>query len=151
MSQLNGEDLEKIVELCLKAAFPNDIVALMLHGPYAYGYAKEETAINILLITNSDKASLKHQVKRLDSKKIRILVVDKGTFEKDVENELVGGILADTMLTPYKPLINDKYLWSQEVKFKKRIIEEALNNLILSFPNMSKNFIIKPKYFMFEA
>jgi len=151
MSQLNGEDLEKIVELCLKAAFPNDIVALMLYGPYAYGCAKEETAINILLITNSDKASLKHQVKRLDSKKIRILVVDKETFEKDVENELVGGILADTMLTPYKPLINDKYLWSQEVKFKKRIIEETLNNLILSFPNMSKNFIIKPKYFMFEA
>jgi tRNA A-37 threonylcarbamoyl transferase component Bud32 len=123
----------------------------MLHGPYAGGYADEKTAISTLLITDSNKISLKYQFKRLDSEKIRLLIVDEGTFERDVRSEWLGGIFADNLLTPYEPLLNKDYLWSQEVRFKKRIVEEALSNLVLGFPEMSRNFMIKPEYFMFEA
>jgi tRNA A-37 threonylcarbamoyl transferase component Bud32 len=151
LTQLNSETLKRIVDFALEAASPNNAVAAMLHGPYAGGYADEKTAISTLLITDSDKTSLKYQFKRLNSEKIRLLIIDGRTFERDVGSEWLGGIFADNLLTPYEPLVNKEYLWNQEVIFKKRIVEEALNNLVLGFPEMSRSFMIKPEYFMFEA
>ncbi len=150
-AQMNGEVLKKVVGFALEAASPNNAVAAMLHGPYAGGYADEKTAISILLITDSDKISLKYQFKRLNSERVRLLIVDIGAFERDVRSEWLGGIFADNLLTPYEPLVNKEYLWSQEVRFKKSIVEKALTNLVLGFPEMSRNFMIKPEYFMFEA
>lgn len=151
LAQLNSEVLKKIVDFALKAASPNNALAAMIHGPYAGGYADEKTAISVLLITDSDKISLKYQFKRLDSGRIRFLIVDRVAFERDVRSEWLGGIFADNLLTPYEPLVNKEYLWGQEVRFKKNVVEKALNNLVLGFPEMSRNFMIKPEYFMFEA
>jgi tRNA A-37 threonylcarbamoyl transferase component Bud32 len=151
LSRLSSEALKIVLDFALESASPNNAVAAMLHGPYAGGYADEKTAISTLLITDSNKISLKYQFKRLNSEKIRLLIVDEGTFERDVRSEWLGGIFADNLLTPYEPLLNKDYLWSQEVRFKKRIVEEALSNLVLGFPEMSRNFMIKPEYFMFEA
>lgn len=151
LAQLKSEALKRIVDFALEAVSPNNVLAAMLYGPYAGGYADEKTAISVLLITDSDKISLKYQFKRLNSGRIRFLIVDKGAFERDVRSEWLGGMFADNLLTPYEPLVNKEYLWCQEVRFKKRIVEKALNNLVLGFPEMSRNFMIKPEYFMFEA
>ena len=125
--------------------------AILLYGPHAGGYADEEVAINALSIVESSKPILKYYVKRFNSIRVRLLIADKQTFEGDVEKEQLGGMLAEILVTPYEPLLNESYLWEKEVEVKKRIINNILRNLILSFPEMSRVFIIKPEYFMFEA
>ncbi len=147
---LKGEELKRIIDVSLDIA-PKEMIALSLYGSYAGGYADEKATIDVLMIINSDKIVLSSRSKSFDSRRIRFLIIDKGTFERDINNEWLGGILAENMLTPYIPLINGDYLWKQEVKAKKMIIDESLSNLILSFSEMSRNFMIKPEYFMFEA
>ncbi|MCX8170445.1 MAG: hypothetical protein N3E47_00520 [Candidatus Bathyarchaeota archaeon] len=142
--------IEKLIESFLREKNLSPSAAMM-YGPHAGGYADEKAALNILVIVESSKPILKNYSKSLDSTKTRLLIADRETFEKDVEDERMGGILADLLMTPYEPIFNEKYLWDQEVKFKKRVTDSILRNLILSFPEMSREFIIKPEYLMFES
>ncbi|MEM1543582.1 MAG: lipopolysaccharide kinase InaA family protein [Candidatus Bathyarchaeia archaeon] len=152
VTELLGSDLrEKIIEISLKESAPENVIAIAFYGPYAGGYADDKAALDILAITESEKIQIKSRSKTLDSKKARLLIASRRIFENDVESEWLGGIIAENILAPYKPLLNERYLWIQEVKAKKRIISEALNNLILGFPELSRNFMIKPEYFMFES
>ena len=147
----NKELLERIIDTSIDVASQNNVIALSIYGPYAGGYADKRAALDVLMIVDSNRVILSSRFKRLNSRKARFLIVDKGAFERDISNEWLGGILAENMLTPYIPLVNEDYLWNQEIKAKKMIIDESLNNLILSFSEMSRNFMIKPEYFMFEA
>jgi len=149
--QLEDRELDKIVDASINIAPKNRVVALSIYGPYAGGYADEKAILDVLMIVDSNKTILSSRSKHLNFKKVYFLMVDKEAFERDISSEWLGGILAENMLTPYIPLINENYLWSQEIKAKKMIIDESLSNLILSFSEMSRNFMIAPEYFMFEA
>ncbi|MEM2152430.1 MAG: lipopolysaccharide kinase InaA family protein [Candidatus Bathyarchaeia archaeon] len=148
--ELERNSIEAFIESFLREENLDSLAAL-IYGPHAGGYADEKTAVNILIIVESSKPILKHYSRRFGSVKTRLLIADRKTFEKDVENEGLGGILADILMTPYEPIFNEEYLWRQEAKFKKRVADSILRNLILSFPEMSREFIIKPEYLMFES
>jgi len=77
--------------------------------------------------------------------------VDRWVFERDVEEGFLGEAFAVHLIFPYKPLVNPDYLKAEEVKLKKRLILELLENLVLDFPELSYEIRIKPEYFMYEA
>jgi len=150
ITQLDSERIKEVINASLED-IPSKNVATLVYGPFAGGYADDKAAIDVLVIADMNKPTLRSRLKRFNSRKIRFLIVDRGTFEKDLENEWLGGILAENIITPYSPLLNEDYLWSQEVKAKKMLINETINNLVLGFPEMSRNFLIKPEFFMFEV
>jgi len=80
-----------------------------------------------------------------------ILAVDQRIFERDVEQGWLGEFVAEKITVPYEPLINEEYLRQQEVKVKKRIIWELLENIVSEFPELSHELFIKTEYFMYEA
>ncbi|MBM4401381.1 MAG: hypothetical protein FJ045_05460, partial [Crenarchaeota archaeon] len=82
---------------------------------------------------------------------VSFLIVDQPAFERDVENSWLGGLIIENIVMPHEALINDGYLWRQEVKAKKRVVSELLGNLVLEFPELSYALFIKPEYFIFEA
>jgi len=55
------------------------------------------------------------------------------------------------LVFPYLPLINEEYLHEQEVKLKRRLVLELLENLVLDFPELSHELHIEPEYFMYET
>jgi tRNA A-37 threonylcarbamoyl transferase component Bud32 len=59
--------------------------------------------------------------------------------------------VAGSLLFPYIALANGDYLHFQEVKLKKRLILELLENLVLAFPELSYELHIKPEYFLYET
>jgi tRNA A-37 threonylcarbamoyl transferase component Bud32 len=146
---LDGALISKILYICKKAA-PNDIVAASIYDSHVKGYPNKDH-VNVLLILNSQKLTLKYSLESLKEVTVSLLVVDQKTFEKDVDSDWLGGILIENMLIPYEPLINRNFLWDQEVRTKKRIIIEILGNLVLLYPHMCRELLIKPEYFMFEA
>ncbi|NIU38459.1 hypothetical protein GWN65_00360, partial [Candidatus Bathyarchaeota archaeon] len=79
------------------------------------------------------------------------MTVDRRAFERDVEQGWLGEFVAEKVTVPYEPLINGEYLQRQEVKMKKRTVSELLENLVLEFPELSNEFLIKAEYFMYEA
>jgi len=101
-----------------------------------------------------DKLTLRYQrrsLKTIEGSTVSLLAVDQKTFKKDVEKDWLGGLLVENMLVPYQPLVNADFLWKREVEAKKRVIVEILGNLVLEYPEMSQELLIRPEYFMFEA
>jgi len=117
---------DNLSEVCEHIAASHDthMVAVCLYGPRVCGYAKENTLI---------------------------LVVDSGALEKDVKQGWLGEFGAEKILVPYEPLFNKDYIWRQEVLFKRRIVWELLENIVLGFPESSHELLIKPEYFLYET
>jgi tRNA A-37 threonylcarbamoyl transferase component Bud32 len=94
---------------------------------------------------------LKTHHKACDRREAFILTVDQRAFQRDVEKGWLGEFAADKLMIPYQPLINAEYLRRQEVTLKKRIIWELLETIVLEFPELSHELVIKPEYFMHET
>ncbi|MCX8177433.1 MAG: AarF/UbiB family protein [Candidatus Bathyarchaeota archaeon] len=77
--------------------------------------------------------------------------MDSWVFERDVDRGFLGEAFAIQLVLPYLPLIGQDYLKSQEVNVKKRLILEAIENLVLSFPELFSELRIKPEYFLYES
>jgi len=90
-------------------------------------------------------------MKVFDEKNIFVLAGDEWVFERDVDRGFLGEALACRLIFPYTPIINEEYLHVQEVRLKKRLILELLENLVLDFPELSHEIYIKPEYFMYET
>jgi len=138
-------------DTCCGIAGNRRIVAACLYGPLISGYGDEKCDINILLVLKGFLPRLKTYQKPVDGRKAFVLAVDQGAFEKDVSAGWLGEIAAEKLLIPYEPLIDSDYLWSQEVALKKRILWELLEALVLGFPELSQELLIKQEYFMYET
>ncbi len=112
---------------------------------------KDKTVVEALLVIHDYQPKLMNHVNTLNKRSVLITAVDKWVFERDIDRGFLGEALAWVLLRPYSPLINGTYLRLQEVKLKKRLVMELLENLVLNFPELSYELRIKPEYFMYEA
>ena len=107
--------------------------------------------MEVLLIIHDFQPRLMNYIHVFDEKNLIVSAVDEWVFERDIDRGFLGEALAGGLIFPYIPLANEDYLHSQEVKLKKRLILELLENLVLDFPELSYNFHIQPEYFMYET
>lgn len=148
---LNEDSRKSQLELCYTVAGQRRIVAACAYGPSASGYADEKSSLNILLVLSGYQQMLKTYRKACNQREVFILTVDQRAFQRDVEKGWLGEFAADKLVVPYEPLINSEYLRRQEVALKKRIVWELLESIVLEFPELSHELVIKPEYFMYET
>jgi tRNA A-37 threonylcarbamoyl transferase component Bud32 len=152
MLDLQREDsIRSQLDLCYAVAGQRRIVAACLYGPSASGYDDEKSSLNVLLVLSGYQTLLKTYRKALNQRDAFILTVDQRAFQRDIEKGWLGEFAADKLVVPYEPLINSEYLWHQEVALKKRIMLELLEAIVLEFPELSHELVIKPEYFMYET
>jgi len=152
VSHLLNEGLkENVFGLCKGIAGSRQIVAACFYGSWVCGYADEKSDVNVLLILDGFPFLLNTYFKAAGGVNGLILTVDRRAFERDVKQGWLGEFVAEKVTVPYEPLINGGYLQRQEVKMKKRIISELLENLVLEFPELSGEFLIKAEYFVYEV
>jgi len=107
--------------------------------------------VEVLLVIRGFQPRLMNYLKVFDERNIIVFAVDKWIFERDLDRGFLGEALAGELIFPYKPLLNADYLHVQEVKLKKRLTLELLENLVLDLPELSYEIHIKPEYFMYET
>ncbi|MEM3700892.1 MAG: AarF/UbiB family protein [Candidatus Bathyarchaeia archaeon] len=146
-SKLFGE----ILDFCSCVADADRILAACICGDYALGFSDAKGFVEVLLIVRGFQPKLMNYLKVFGKRSVVVLVVDQGVFEMDVERGFLGEAFASGLLFPYIALVNKDYLRFQEVKLKKRLILELLENLVLAFPELSYEFHIKPEYFLYET
>lgn len=147
-----SEDLkEKALNQCKAIAGSHRVIAACLYGPLVCGYAKGESDVNVLLVVDEHPRRVWGYLKSLGEISAFILTVDQRIFERDVEQGWLGEFVAQNISVPYIPLINGEYLWHQEVKLKRRIAWEILENLFLEFPELSKELLIEAEYFTYDT
>jgi tRNA A-37 threonylcarbamoyl transferase component Bud32 len=152
MSHLLKENLkENVLGLCKRVAGSRQIIAACFYGPWVCGYTDEKTDVHVLLVLDNYHPRLRSYLKPLNENNAFILAVDREAFERDVEQGLLGEFVAEKTTFPYEPLINKKYLRRQEVRAKKRIVRELLENIVLEFPELSHQLLIQTEYFMYAT
>jgi len=148
---VNENLAEQIVNFCRRIANFRPIVGLCVCGDYALGLLDVKTPVEVLLIVDGFQPRVMNYIKFFGGKAVIVYAVDKWVFERDVDGGFLGEAFAVQLTFPYMPLKNEAYLKTEEVKLKKRIILELLENLVLDFPELSYELRIKPEYFVYET
>jgi tRNA A-37 threonylcarbamoyl transferase component Bud32 len=163
VSPANGESLpepedrqnekltEQILDFSRHIAGTSHIKAVCICRSGASGLATEKGLIQTLVIIHNFQPKLMNYVRNIWGRNVVTLAVDEWVFERDVDRGLLGESISWELILPYNPLVNEAYFHVQEVKLKKRLISELLENLVLDFPTLSNEFYIKPEYFMYQA
>jgi len=138
-----------IQNLCMRR-FSEEILAASAQ-PVFVGMNGTKGRIDVTVILKSPTRKLSYVREAINDRVVSILVADHRTFEMDVESDWLGGILTESLLFPYEPLINEALLRHYEIKIKMRMISEIIDNLILEYPEISREMLIKPEYFMWET
>jgi len=149
--RLNEKLSEQILAFCRHIAGSCQVTAACICGGYASGLSNAKTPAEVLLIMRDFQPRLMNYANVFGERAVVVFAVDEWVFERDVDRGFLGEALAGDLIFPYTPLINEDYLHVQEVKLKKRLILELLENLVLDFPELSYEIHIKPEYFMYEA
>jgi len=126
---------KRVLKLCEDISDGHGIIAACLYGPRVYGYTDDKLDINVLLVLREYRPRITGCYQPLHG--AFILVTDQDAFEKDVKDGWLGEIVANTIITPFEPLINGMYLRRQESKLKRRIVCELLRNLVTGFQEIS--------------
>lgn len=150
LDELNENIKEKIMKECLSIAETYKVIASCVYGSRICGYARNDSDYDVLLIIEDYPDSLRYHTRRLDKAFASILAIDKNIFEIDIEKGSLGEFISGRLLTPYLPIINEAYLKLMEIKNKKRVIKEEIEDLILEFGESARGLIIKPEYFVFS-
>jgi len=149
--RLTEKLFEQILNFCRYIAGPCQITASCITGDYALGLSNAKTSLQVLLVIRDFKPRLMNYLNVFGKKNIVVFAVDEWVFERDVDKGFLGEALAGGLIFPYVPLINEDYLHVQEIKLKRRLILELLENLVLDFPELSYDIHIQPEYFMYET
>lgn len=146
---LDKESSEELLSFCFRIAGSSKIVAICVCGNYALGFPESRAPASVLLVIRDFQPRLMNYVKAFGRKNVVVLAVDEWVFERDVDRGFLGEALASGLAFPYRAMVNPEYLHDQEIKLKRRLILEMLETLVLDFPQLSREFRIKPEYFMY--
>ncbi len=155
MSSNSGNNLSElhrqIVAFCRHIAGSYKIAAICQSDDYTIEVPSTKSTVEVLTVIRDFQPRLMSYVRIIEGRNVVFFAVDQWIFERDVDRGFLGEALARLLIFPYNGLINANYLRLQEVKLKKRLILELLENMVISYPEFSYSMRIKPEYFMYEV
>jgi tRNA A-37 threonylcarbamoyl transferase component Bud32 len=141
----------QIIDFCRHIAGSARVTAISLFDNYSLGISNTKATLEIVVVIHDFQPRLMSYLKILEGRALIVFAVDQWIFERDAERGFLGEAFAGTLVFPYTTLYGKDYLHKHEIILKKRLILESLENLILSFPELSYRIYIKPQYFMYEV
>jgi tRNA A-37 threonylcarbamoyl transferase component Bud32 len=141
----------RILEFCRHIAGTNQITAVGLCDISSLGVPTSKIAVEVVMVIHDFQPRLMSYAKVVKGRNVIVFAIDQWIFERDIERGLLGEASASMLIFPFVALVGKNYLHNQEVLLKKRLILELLENIVLSFPELSYVVRIKPEYFMYEV
>ena len=151
VAHANSDLQRQILDFCKHVAGPYQITAVCQSDDYTIEVPTAKSALEVLVVLKNFPPRLMTYVRTILNRNVVFFVVDQWIFERDVDRGTLGEALASLLIFPYTALNNDAYLHSQEVALKERLILELLENMVLSYPELSYRMRLKPEYFMYEV
>ncbi|MEM4021194.1 MAG: hypothetical protein QXI18_02300, partial [Nitrososphaerota archaeon] len=108
----------------------NSVRSLSVHGAIALGHENEPYQVLVVL---RGEAPPRFQRLREFRQADLVITVGDGNFEADCREERFGGAIASLLLFPYRLVSGDLALDAAEVEYKRHVIMESLQNLILDY------------------
>jgi len=149
--RLNEDLTNKILGFCRRIADSNPIMGVCICGFTDLDTCSKKIDVEVLAVIQDFQPRIMVYFKPLNRYSLIVSAVDQWVFEKDVEKAFIGEVVAEKIAFYYQPITGKEYFKEHETKVKKRIICELLETLILEFPELSREFLIEPKYFLYET
>ena len=147
---MNGKEIYESALQYIKEKWRIKIHSALAYGSRIGGYASEHSDYDILIVAEEFREGIRYIYEKFDGNHVSILLVDKDFFEDDVLKAEHGEFVAGRLYTVYTPLINGNYIKEMEIKLKKRTVLEEICFLFYSFRDLTYEFIIPIKYFLFS-
>jgi len=139
-------DVAELVLSCLGAESAS-VKSVSIHGAIALGYENEP--YHVLVVLEGDAPPRFQRIKECVQADL-VITVGEENLEGDCADERLGGAIASLLLFPYKTALGDQALDAAEVKYKRHVILESLQNLILDYRLASSHLLIRAEYFLFD-
>ena len=148
--KLREDEKRMLVESCerevkgrfkVKALCLTDIVDLESHGGRYF---------EVLVVLDKYPLISSFSFKTVNAHYVSYVMVDSKFFEADVQKGLLGEMFSEKITFFYIPLINEGYLKGLELELKKRLIKEQVTRLAIEYPELYREFLIKPEYFIYD-
>jgi tRNA A-37 threonylcarbamoyl transferase component Bud32 len=146
-----NEFQKAILDFCRHVAGPYKIKAICQSDDYNLEEPTSRLAVEVLIVLTNFQTKIMSYVRLIDGRNVVFFAVDQWVFERDIDRGFLGEALASLLIFPYSAFENQSYLHQQEILLKKRLITELLENLVLSYPELSYRLRVKPEYFMYEV
>ena len=107
--------------------------------------------MELLVVIRDFQPRLISYIKVVGDRTFLVFAVDQWIFERDIDRGFLGEAIAGKLVFPHRALFGETYLYQKEVALKKRLVLEALENLVFSFPELANTMQIQPQYFLYEV
>jgi len=144
---ISNEINEKLRSVADEIAQSCTITATCLYGSRIGGYAREDSDYDCLLILESYRDAVRYHYRKLDSINVALLAVDRELFELDVEKGGLGDFVAGRLMSPYLTVENPQYFEAAELRVKRRVVEEEIEDLVLEYGELARGLEIRLEYF----
>jgi tRNA A-37 threonylcarbamoyl transferase component Bud32/predicted nucleotidyltransferase len=128
----------------------DDILCLCIYGSQLSGYSSKGSDLDVLCVVKDFKEDIKYYYLRNFEPTVSVLAVDENAMRSDVTNGSLGEFVAGRLLTPFYPIVGVALLEEFDKTYKKNVVLELCDNLILEHRMAASELLIQPEYFLFE-
>mgnify|MGYP001314432710 FL=1 len=148
-NQNRDKEKEEIIRIINKVVKGLDIEAVCMYGSRIAGYANEESDYDLIVVINNYAKKVRYKY-IYDKIEISAIFVDKNSIITDAEEGSLGEFVIGRLLNPYDVLINPEFFDKIEIKYKKRIILEIIDNLQIRYRSLTEYLRIPSEFFLFN-
>ena len=146
IDDLDAEFARRALSVCENIAKERSLIAALVYGSRAAGYARKDSDYDILLVIHDYSEKVRYYYRNIPDAQLAVLAVDQKALEADVNRGALGDFVAGRLLSPYIPLKGVEYIRRVETAVKKRFAEEELKDLVLEYGELARGLTVKPEY-----
>ncbi|MEM0011207.1 MAG: hypothetical protein QXP86_04975 [Nitrososphaerota archaeon] len=128
----------------------DDVSCLCIYGSQVSGYSSKSSDLDVLCVVKGFKEDIKYYYLRNFEPTVAVLAVDEDAMRSDVTSGSLGEFVAGRLLTPFYPVVGVALLKEFDKTYKKNVVLELCDNLILEHRMAASELLIRPEYFLFE-
>ena len=147
--RLKEKERNLIIEVLEEITKGKEISAICAYGSRIAGYAREDSDYDVIVALENYKPKVRYSYirKGID---LAALIVDSKSLIKDAEAASLGEFVAGRLLNVYEALMGSGFIGDVEIKLKRRVSFEILDEVALTCGDFSTGFIMPIKYLLFE-
>ena len=150
MSSISPQELEVIKKCIIRVAKGRAVVAACLYGSKVAGYARPDSDVDVLVVLEGYPYIIKYEYFNESGIKVAALVVDRKALERDAKSALLGEFAVGRLLHIYDPIVNAEFLAAVERDYKRRVIMEEVQDIVVSTGVLSTEIIFPLEFVAFS-
>ena len=125
------------------------IVGICAYGSRVGGYFKKDSDYDLILVIDGFKQIIRYKYLEADLH-VSILIVDFKAFREDAFKSALGEFVVGRLLNIFESIIGDEIFHDAESVYKGRVMEEAINQLLISYGEFCFDLRIPLEFFLYE-